>query len=350
MTARIVWGAVADHLATLGHALTPCVLDGHALTRDPATALLVLVAAPGRSAAVHLARLEGRALAEVAFLETALGADQPFTDGTHGGQRSLLPPSAAASDPPGLGPALMAEFLRWQGEVSPAALARRRGPLAVVAASRLRAAASAPATLRHAATPADIAVQALRHPYAAFFAMEERDIAWRRFDGTASPNVTRAVFVSGDAVTVLPYDPRRDRVLVVEQFRAGPQARGDAQPWSIEAVAGRIDPGETPEDAARREAVEEAGLTLAALHFVARYYPSPGAVSEYLYSYVALTDLPDDSAGIFGVEDEAEDIRGHLLSLDALMRLVATGEVENAPLILTTQWLAANRARLRSGG
>ena len=72
-------------------------------------------------------------------------------------------------------------------------------------------------------------------------------MAWRGLTAPLALPVTRAAFVSGDAVTVLPYDPLRDRVLVVEQFRAGPQARGDAQAWQMEAIAGRIDPGETPE-------------------------------------------------------------------------------------------------------
>lgn len=164
-----------------------------------------------------------------------------------------------------------------------------------------------------------------------------------------SPAVTRAVFLSGDAVTVLPYDPVRDRVLVVEQFRAGPYGRGDANPWQLEAVAGRIDPGETPEQAARREAVEEAGLHLGALEDVARYYPSPGICAEFLYSYVALCDLPDGSAGVFGVAEEAEDIRGHLIGFDDLMGLVSSGEIGNAPLLLSILWLQRERARLRAG-
>ena len=79
---------------------------------------------------------------------------------------------------------------------------------------------------------------------------------------------------------------------------------------------------------------------------VARYYPSPGAVSEYLYSYVALTDLADGAAGVFGVAGETEDIRGHLLSFAQLMELVGSGEIENAPLILTALWLQRERARL----
>jgi ADP-ribose pyrophosphatase len=232
------------------------------------------------------------------------------------------------------------------GRAAPAAVAARLVSMLVRASSRVRARQSAPTTLRHRAKVSDMVIASERQLYAHFFAVEEYDVAWRRFDGTMSDSVTRAAFISGDAVTVLPYDPKRDLVLVVEQFRAGPHARGDRQCWQIEAIAGRVDPGESPEQAARREAVEEAGLHLAELIEVARYYPSPGAVSEYLYSYVALTDLADGSAGVFGVAGETEDIRGHLISFDRLMALVASGEIENAPLILTALWLQREKGRL----
>ena len=224
----------------------------------------------------------------------------------------------------------------------------RRGQMLVRGAGRVRALQAAPSMVRHCAGPGDVVVAAQRQPYAHFFAVEEFDLSFRRFDGTHSPVVTRAVFISGDAVTVLPYDPVRDRVLVIEQFRVSPFARGDLQPWCLEAIAGRIDAGESPEDCARREAAEEAGLTLGALLPVAQYYPSPGAYSEYLYSYVGLADLPDGVEGVFGVEGEAEDIRGHLIGFDDLMRLMASGEAANAPLILTALWLQRERARLRS--
>ncbi len=238
--------------------------------------------------------------------------------------------------------------MELQGAVAPDRIAARLPQMLVWGSSVVRAEQSAPTLLRHRAVAGDVKVADKRVPYAKFFAVEEYDVAWRRFDGGISETVTRAAFLSGDAVTVLPYDPVRDRVLLVEQFRAGPLARGDGQCWQIEAVAGRVDPGETPEQAARREAVEEAGLRLNHLVEVGRYYPSPGAVSEYLYSYVALTDLPDGSAGVFGQEDEAEDIRGHLVSFDRMMELVATSEIENAPLILTALWLQRERPRLRS--
>lgn len=233
------------------------------------------------------------------------------------------------------------------GQIPPARLHARLGPIMVRADSRLRARAeTAPHTTRR--PPERVAEQARREPYAHFFAVEEYDLSFRRFDGTMSPVITRAAFVSADAVTVLPYDPQRDRILLVEQMRTGPFGRGDGNPWQLEAIAGRIDPGETPEDCARREASEEAGLTLGTLLPVANYYPSPGAKTEFIYSYVAQTDLPDGAAGVFGVEDEAEDIRGHLVNFDQAMALIATGEIQNAPVVLTLFWLQHERARLRA--
>jgi 8-oxo-dGTP pyrophosphatase MutT (NUDIX family) len=123
--------------------------------------------------------------------------------------------------------------------------------------------------------------------------------------------------------------------------------RGDRRPWSLEPVAGRIAPGETPEATAHRESLEETGLALRRLELVARYYPSPGAVSEYLHSYVGIADLPDGAEGIGGEAGEHEDIRSIVLPFEALMELLASGEAENGPLILSAQWLAAHRSRLR---
>jgi nudix-type nucleoside diphosphatase (YffH/AdpP family) len=240
----------------------------------------------------------------------------------------------------------LAELVMRAHDVHPSAQVRQRlGSLQVAASSRARAAASAADGLRDRRS--EVTVSARRQAHAGFFGLEVLDLSHRRFDGTMSPVITREVFVSGDAVTVLPYDPVRDRVLVVEQFRMGPLERGDLWPWQLEAIAGRIDPGETPEEAARREAVEEAGLVLGRLEKVAEYYPSPGGMTEYIYSFLAVTDLPDGVAGVFGAEEEAEDIKGHLLSFEGLMAAVAGGRVANAPMILTALWLQRERGRLQ---
>lgn len=217
------------------------------------------------------------------------------------------------------------------------------------AASRLRAADPGPARHRHAARPDDIRYAARTEVYANYFSVEEYDLSHRHFDGSFSDEINRAVFISGDAATVLPYDPVRDRVLLVEQIRMGPLGRGAPNPWMLEAIAGRVDPFETPEDCARREAVEEAGVELQRLIEVSRYYPSPGAKSEFIYSYVAICDLPDDLPRLGGLAEEAEDIRAHLVSFDELQELIRQPEAGNAPLILSAYWLAAHRDRLRGG-
>ncbi len=211
-------------------------------------------------------------------------------------------------------------------------------------AEKLRAGTCA---LRRGFGPNDVIRHQLSHPYSAYFAVEEHDLSYRRFDGSMGPLLNRAVFISGDASIVLPYDPVRDRVMVIEQFRAGPYARGDANPWLLEAIAGRIDGGETPEEAACREAIEEAGLHLKTLVPGPRYYPSPAAKAEYLYSFIGIADLPDDIAGIGGLESEAEDIRSHIISFDRLLELVSSGEVDNAPLLVLSYFLQALRPTLR---
>ncbi len=343
--------------------LHPATLRDHAIFRRAGGDGPVLVPAPGETAAGQIATgLSDEDMARLAFFTGLYGAtrgtvtvDAPDPVEAVIWRADAVPASSGApwrledwvARWGAVTVAAIGDAMALYGQAEPRAVGARMAHMMVRGASRLRA-AGGPADLRRATRPGDIAVSARRQPYANFFAVEEYDLRFRRFDGSMSDEVNRAVFISGDAVTVLPYDPLRDRVLLIEQFRAGPFARGDDQPWLLEAIAGRVDPGETPEEAARREAREEAGLTLGELLPIGSYYPSPGAKAEYLYSYVALVDLPDGVAGTFGVANEAEDIRGHLVPFDRLMDLVASGEVDNAPLLVSVLWLQRERSRLRA--
>ena len=242
-----------------------------------------------------------------------------------------------------------ADVMALLDEAAPEAVLHRYGMLAIRAASRRRARSQpAPASLRRVARAGDVSVETLRTPYTWFFGVEEAELRFRQFGGGFSARVNRAGFIMGDAVTVLPYDPARDRVMLVEQFRFGAYARGDANPWSLEPIAGRIDAGEEPEAAARREAAEEADLALGVLHRASSYYVSPGAVTEFLFSYVGIADLPDGIEGVSGLDSEAEDIRSHVIPFERLMALLESGEAANGPLIISAQWLALNRERLRA--
>jgi nudix-type nucleoside diphosphatase (YffH/AdpP family) len=196
-------------------------------------------------------------------------------------------------------------------------------------------------------TEADaIEVHEVAYPYEGFHRVEEWVIDHPRFDGARSGAVRRAVSNVSDAATVLPWDRSRDRVLLVEQVRVGPLAKGDPLPWLLEPVAGLIDAGETAESTALREMEEESGLSVeaAALRFVGRYYPSPGGLAQVLHSYIALCDLPDEAAGLGGLDGEGEDIRTHLVQVPDLLAMVESGEAANAPLIVSAQWIALNRS------
>jgi ADP-ribose pyrophosphatase len=175
-------------------------------------------------------------------------------------------------------------------------------------------------------------------PSAASSAVEDLRCAIRRFDGSMGPAIRREVFVMTDAVTVLPWDPVRDLVLVVEQFRAGPWA-GAAGRSGIEAVAGRIDPGETPEDTARREAAEEAALYSARSCRWPAITPAPAPVRIYPFLRGTLRSGAA-MGGLHGVADEGEDIRTHLSwpSMPPMER-AGGGRIGNAPLLISLLWL-----------
>ena len=164
------------------------------------------------------------------------------------------------------------EYMEGFGHNSPELAAARYDMMATRAWATLNAGRQqVPSDIRLGPNRDAVTVVAKHRPYSNFFTVIEKDMQFRRFDGTTSNTVNRAALVSGDAVTVLPYDPVRDRILLVEQFRMGPYANGDASPWLLEPIAGILDAGETTEATARREAREEANLTLGQLHFICTF-------------------------------------------------------------------------------
>ena len=178
--------------------------------------------------------------------------------------------------------------------------------------------------------------------YQGFMAIKTFKIRHRLFAG-GSVEIQRECLERGDAMAVLLYDPVRQRIVLVEQFRVG--AIRESSPWLLELVAGMIEPGETAEAVAYREADEEAGAKLLALWPICEYYTSPGGSSEKVHLYLARVDS-QGMAGIFGIDHEHEDIRLHNLGFLEVMDLLASGQLNNAATIIALQWLKLNKQQV----
>lgn len=199
----------------------------------------------------------------------------------------------------------------------------------------------------------DIDVLERETVYHGFFSLERVTLRHRRYEGGWTPPLDRELFVRPPAVGVLLFDPRRQEVVMVEQCRVGALdiaaqsvAGSPDSPWLLELVAGLVEPGESAEDVARREAQEEAGLRVERLIPLPGYLSSPGGSNEWITLFCGLVDA-SSAGGIHGLVEENEDIRALRLSLDELESALHCGRLSNAMTLVAVQWLLI--ARLRYG-
>ena len=188
--------------------------------------------------------------------------------------------------------------------------------------------------------PHDIEVLARETVCQGYFRVERIRLRHRLYEGDMGPEIVREVFERGHAVAVLPYDPVRDEVVLIEQFRVGPFARGDV-PWQLEIIA-----GEDTLEVAHREAAEEADLELEELVPILDYYSSPGASTEHIAVFCARVDATT-AGGVHGLAEEGEDIRVVVMGFADTMAALRAGRIMASPAIIALQWLALNRDDLR---
>jgi ADP-ribose pyrophosphatase len=181
--------------------------------------------------------------------------------------------------------------------------------------------------------------------YQGFFRLEKYRLRHRLFRGGMSPVFSRELFERGHAVAVLLYDPKRDEVVLLEQFRIG-ALDSPSGAWLLEVVAGIIEEGETPEAVAARESVEETGVGPTALEFICQYLVSPGGTSESIHLYCGRVDA-EGVGGVFGLAHESEDIRVFTVPFAEAFAMICDGRINSAAPIIALQWLALNRDGLR---
>lgn len=174
--------------------------------------------------------------------------------------------------------------------------------------------------------------------YRGFFQLERYRLQHRLFYGAWGPPIIRECLERGHAVAVLPYDPVRDQIVLIEQFRIGALQTQD-HPWLLEIVAGIIDPGEQKPDVARRETREEAGCELLDILPMCEYLISPGGTSETIALFCGRIDTTQINDDLQGVSEEHEDIRVHVLSRSEAATLLDKGAIRSATAIIALQWL-----------
>ncbi|EIZ1172045.1 ADP-ribose diphosphatase [Vibrio vulnificus] len=194
-------------------------------------------------------------------------------------------------------------------------------------------------------TPEDVEILSKEPLFQGFFKMIKYRFRHKLFDGGWSNVIEREMFERGHAAAMLPYDPIRDEVVLIEQIRVG--ALEHQHPWQLEIVAGMIDRDESADDVVRREAQEEAGLEVGQLVSVVSYYPSAGGCSEKLDVFIGEVDA-SKAHGIHGLDYEDEDIRVHVMTREQAYDLVKRGKIENGASIIALQWLELNHLQLKS--
>lgn len=181
--------------------------------------------------------------------------------------------------------------------------------------------------------------------YQGFFRLEKYRLQHTLFGGGWSREVTRELFMRGDCVAVILYDPLQDTVVSIEQFRTGAVLK-PANAWLIEIVAGAVEAGESAEQVVHREALEEAGCKIQELLFINEFYTTPGGSSERIKLFCGKVDS-SNAGGVHGLAAEDEDILVSTLTLDAAYRLLESGKIDSSISIIALQWLYINRDKIK---
>jgi ADP-ribose pyrophosphatase len=179
-----------------------------------------------------------------------------------------------------------------------------------------------------------------------FFKVNQVTFKHTLYRGGWSEPLEREVFERGNCVAVLLYDPKRDEVVIIEQVRAGALKLGAEQAWLLEIVAGAIEEGETAEDVAYRESIEESGCEVQELIKIMDFFTSPGGTSELLTLFCGKVDTTN-VGGIHGLEHEHEDIAVKAVAFNEVCELLENGKLLSAIPIIAVQWLQLNRLSLR---
>jgi len=171
-----------------------------------------------------------------------------------------------------------------------------------------------------------------------YFKVDRAVLQHEKFDGTMSEEIVRLNFDRGEASAALIYNPQKDTIILVKQFRYPLYTREKKNAWTLEIVAGMIEENDSPEETIQREILEETGYKPGNLKSLFGFYPSPGGSNEIIYLFYSEVNESDRIAPGGGATGEDENIEVVELARQQVFELLENGAIVDAKTIIALQW------------
>ena len=172
--------------------------------------------------------------------------------------------------------------------------------------------------------------------YSGFFSMNKYEFVHQKHNGQWTEKIEREIFEGVHVSSLLPYDPIKKEIILIQQFRAGVLSRYDKK-YLYEIVAGIIDKGENPEETAKRETIEETGCQVKNTLPIYSYFPSPGSSESYYHIFLGEVDTFNGER-IRGVKNENEDILVKSFKIDEVRQMLKEKKITNGLTLIALQW------------
>jgi len=173
-----------------------------------------------------------------------------------------------------------------------------------------------------------------------FFKMNEISLKYKKYDGSWSNEIKRELFGGAQVSAVLPFDPIKKKIVLIRQFRPGTISK-NTNNYLNEIVAGIIDPGESPEIAAKRECLEETGYKIKKLTPIQGYFPAPGSSESFYHLFLGEVDSKNGKK-IMGLDNENEDILVESFKVNQVKKMMQEGKFINGLTLIAIQWFFLN--------
>ena len=176
--------------------------------------------------------------------------------------------------------------------------------------------------------------------YSGFFKLKKLEFVHKQHDGKWSNKVDREIFSGSHISTLLPYDPSRKEIVLIQQFRAGVISRYDDS-YLYEIVAGIIGKNEKPEETALRECEEETGCVVKKITPIDSYFPAPGSSESFYHIFLGEVDSFDGKR-IKGLNNENEDILVSTFKVSEVYEMLKNKMIKNGVTLIALQWFFLN--------